>query len=208
MIGDAGTPGATARVKLVTTPASCPGLVDPETKAGLDTLFAHMFPQSAKPEIPGGHAVFAVIAQSPKLALLLVKINQHISAELRFTDDRPDPRELVAQAVCHHFKCDYSFTAHLCAARPFGTSPELQALIPFWKTTSQFSAEQRLLIEYTFAVTAGNAPQTLFARVVGHFGEKIAIDCTVAIAWWSFWAMIANATAPQFDFELGSTMTN
>jgi alkylhydroperoxidase family enzyme len=76
---------------------------------------------------------------------------------------------------------------------------ELLAAIPYWRTTSLFNTEQRLVIEYTNAVVAGDVPAELFARVVAQYGEKGAVEFTTAIAWWSFWAMFLNATRPEFD---------
>ncbi len=201
------TPKATARVTLVSTPDAYPGSPDAETKKDVAALFKHMFPHAEAPEIPGSSAVFAVIAQNPKLSLLLVKVSDYILGEMPFTHGRADLRECAVQALCYHFKCDFNFTAHLGGAKRAGITVEQQAHIPFWKTTNVFTEEQRLVIEYTYAVVAGDVPEELFARVVQQFGEKIAIECTVAIAWWSFWCMIANATRPQFDFGYGPPST-
>jgi len=196
-------PKPTARVTLVTKPSAYPGVPDEKTKAALATLFEHMFPQVEDPEIPGTAAVFGVIAQNPTLALHLVKASDHMTRENEFTVGRTDLRQLLIQTLCYHFKCDFNFTSHIKAAAKAGISVEQQALIPFWKTSNAFDDEQKLVIEYTYAVVSGDVPEALFARVVKHFGESTAIDCTVAIAWWSFWAMIANAAAPQFDFGYG-----
>jgi alkylhydroperoxidase family enzyme len=196
-------PKPSARVTLVTKPSAYPGAPDDKTKADLDALFKHMFPQSEDPEIPGTAAVFGVIAQNPVLALHLVKVSDYLTRENDFTVGRTDLRQLLIQTLCYHFKCDFNFTSHFKAAAAAGISLQQQALIPFWKTSNAFNDEQKLVIEYTYAVVSGDVPAELFARVVSHFGEKTAIECTVAIAWWSFWAMIANAAAPQFDFGYG-----
>jgi alkylhydroperoxidase family enzyme len=56
------------------------------------------------------------------------------------------------------------------------------------------------VIEYTLAVIAGDVPDELFAKVVARYGEQGALEFTTVAAWWSFWAMILNATRPEFDF--------
>lgn len=193
-------PTATARVALVTKPSAYPGAPDNQTREQLDALFNHMFPNSEDPEIPGKSAVFAVIARNPKLALLLVKVSDYIVGEMYFTYERQDLRQLLIQALCYHYKCDFNFMSHIPSAQRVGLSVEQQALIPFYEKTNVFNEEQKLVIEYTNAVVVGNVPDDLFTRVVKHFGEEIAIEFTTAVAWWSFWAMIANATRPQFDF--------
>jgi hypothetical protein len=193
----------TARVKLVQRPGDYPGALDAETRKDLDALFGHMFPGASDPQIAGTGAVFGVVAQDPKMALALVKTSDHFVQENEFTVGRNDLRQLLIQTLCYHFKCDFNFTSHIKAAVANGLTVEQQALIPFWKTTNVFTDEQRLVIEYTYAVCGGEVPEELFARVVKQFGEKGAIQCTTAIAWWSFWGMIANATQPHFDFGYG-----
>jgi alkylhydroperoxidase family enzyme len=194
---------ATARVALVNKPSAYPGTPDAETKGALDALFKHMFPQSDDPEIAGHHAIFSVIAQNPKLALSLVKASDSVIRDIPMTLERADLREVCIQTLCHHFKCDFNFAAHLATAKKLGISVEQQALIPFWRTSNVFDDEQKLVIEYTYAVCSGDVPEGLFARVVDHFGEKAAIEVTVWVGWWSFWSMIANATGVQWDFGYG-----
>jgi alkylhydroperoxidase family enzyme len=196
-----------ARVKLVSKPSDYPGTPDEATRKTLDELFGHMFPGQANPEIPGNHAAFATVTQNPQLALLLVKLSDYIVREMPFTVKRPDLREVLIQTLNLHFKCDYCFQAHLRPAKSLGLSLEQQALIPFWRTANVFSDEQRLVIEYTFAVVAGDVPEELFARVKTSYGEKETVELTVAIGWWSLWAMIINATGTDFDFGYGKPST-
>jgi alkylhydroperoxidase family enzyme len=205
MTDNATAPRPTARVALVMKPSDYPGTPDEKTKADLDALFKHMFPQSENPEIPGTAAVFGVIAQNPALALHIIRASDYFVRQNEFTVGRTDLRQLLIQTLCYALKCDFNFTAHIKPAAQSGISVEQQALIPFWRTTNAFNDEQKLVIEYTYAVVSGDVPEELFARVVKHFGEKTAIECTVAIAWWSFFSMIANAAAPQFDFGYGPT---
>jgi alkylhydroperoxidase family enzyme len=193
-----------ARVKLVSKPGDFPGTADAATSKALGELFAHMFPGQPDPEIPGHHAAFAVVTQNPQLALLLVRLGDYIVREMPWTSQRTGLRQLAIQTVNLHFKCDFSFQAHLRPSSAAGISLEQQSLIPFWRTVKVFTDEQRLVIEYTLAVIAGDVPDALFARVVAQFGEKEAVECTTAIAWWSFWAMIINATRTDFDFGYGA----
>jgi len=62
--------------------------------------------------------------------------------------------------------------------------------------TRLFDEEQRLVIEYTFAVAAGDVADELFDRVVRKYGETQTIEFTATIAHWSFWAIFLNATRP------------
>jgi alkylhydroperoxidase family enzyme len=193
-----------ARVKLVMKPSDFPGTPDEATKKGLDELFAHMFPGNANPEIPGNHAAFGTVARDPGLALRLIKLSDYIVREMPWTSQRADLREVAIQALNLHFKCDFSFQAHFRPGQANGIRLEQQAALPFWRTANVFNDEQRLVIEYTFAVVTGDVPGELFARVVERFGEQGAVEFTVGIAWWSFWAMLINATRTDFDFGYGN----
>jgi alkylhydroperoxidase family enzyme len=162
-----------------------------------------MFPGQANPEIPGKSGAFGLVARDPRLALHLLKVSDYILREMPWTSQRQDVKQLAIQTLNLHFKCDFSFQSHIRPAEAAGISVEQQALIPFWRTANVFNDEQRLVIEYTFAVCAGVVPDELFARVVAQYGEQGAVDVSVAIAWWSFWAMIINATGTDFDFGFG-----
>lgn len=192
-----------ARVTPVFKPSDFPGNPDEATRKALGNLFSQMFPGQANPEITGNHGAFAVVARKPKLALMLMQVSEHIVKEVPWTSQRPGLRELAVQVLNLHFKSDFSFQAHIAPAQRYGISVEQQALLPLWETTAVFSDEQRLVIEYTLAVVKGDVPAELFARVVTQFGEEEAIECTVSIAWWSFWAMIINATGIDHDFGYG-----
>jgi len=193
-----------SRVKLVLKPSDFPGSPDEQTQANIKALFDHMFPGQDNPEIPGSSGAFGVVAQDPKLALLLVKVSDYIVREMPWTSGRRDLQQLMVQTLNHHFNCDFSFLAHIKPAATAGISTEMQAAIPFWHRTNVFTDEQRLIIEYTYAVVTGEVPQELFQRVVDQFDELQAIEITVGISWWSMWAMIIGAARPEHDFGYGT----
>jgi alkylhydroperoxidase family enzyme len=186
------------RVKAVFRPEDYPGTPDPQTKAELAELFAHLFPGKADPEIDLSHAGVAIAALNPKLALNLATLSEFIALEMPWCH-RADLRELAIQALNLHFKCDFAFQARLPNAQAAGIGAELLAAIPYWRTSPMFNEEQRLVVEYTNAVVVGDVPEGLFARVSDIYGEKGAVEFTAAVAWWSFWAMLLNATGPKFD---------
>jgi alkylhydroperoxidase family enzyme len=192
-----------ARVKLVLKPSDYPGTPDEATQKALKEVFDHMFPGQAVQEIPGKSGAFGTVAQNPKLALLLVKLSDFMVREMPWTSQRRDLQQLAVQTLNVHFKCDFSFQSHIRPAQAAGITIEQQSLITFWKTANVFNDEQRLVIEYTFAVCAGVVPEELFSRVVKRYGEKEAVEFTVAIGWWSLWAMVINATGTDYDFGYG-----
>lgn len=185
-----------ARAKAVFKPSDYPGTPDEATKRDLQEFFDFLFPGSENPEIDESHSAFAITAQNPRLALNLAKLTYYFAREVPWCQRR-DLRELATQVLNLHYNCESSFRAHLASAKAAGIDAELLAAIPYWRTTPLFDEEQRLVIEYTYAVVSGNVPDELFSRVVDKYGEKGTIEFTTAVAWWAFWAMILNATRPD-----------
>jgi len=192
-----------ARVKLVYKPSDYPN-PDAETQQALKQLFDHMFPGQARREIPGKSGAFATVTQSPKLAYLLVKVSDYMVGGDCWSGQRNPLRQLMIQRLNQLLNCEFAFQSHIRPAEAQGVTVEQQACLAFWRRTSGlFSDEQRLVLEFTEAVVAGEVPEELFARVVRQYGERGAVEFTVAVAWWSFWGMIINATGTSFDFGYG-----
>jgi alkylhydroperoxidase family enzyme len=101
------------------------------------------------------------------------------------------------QAVNLHFKCAYTLRARAARAQSLGIDAAALAAIPNFSSSAIFSDTELLVVEYAYAVVRGDVPAALFARVTARFGEKAAIECTAAIAWWAMWAMIINALCPD-----------
>ncbi len=191
-----------ARITHIMKPADLPGNPDAESKAAIEALFEHLFPGYAsvpdaeKPDLGGAKSGWAMVAHSPELAMKIGALSSYVVKEMPFTVARKDIRELAVQTLNLHFKCTSSFEAHVPVAESVGIPVKLQAAIPYWQTSTFFTDEQRLVIEYTQSVVTGDVPEALFARVVAAYGERGALEFTVAIANWSFWAMILGATKP------------
>ncbi len=181
------------RVKAIRRPGDYPGDPDEATRKDLAELFAHLFPGNPDGEIDAAHSGLAVAAQNPKLALQLAQMSRFIALDLPWCQSH-DLRELAIQTVNLHYTSAFSSEARLPHAKAAGLSAEQLAAIPLWRTASLFSEEQQLVIEYANAVVTGDVPGALFARVARQFGEKGAVECTAAIGWWSFWAMLIEAT--------------
>ncbi len=186
-----------ARVTCVFSPDDYPGNTDDGIRRDLEALFGYLFPNGERGE---PHAGYAILAQSPKLALGIARMSDTVLGDLEWTQRR-NLRELSVQALNLHYRCDFSFHAHLSLASLSGISAEQQAALPYWRTSYLFDDEQRLVIEYTLACVTGDVPEDLFARVVDHFGERGAVEFTVTVGWWSLWAMLLNATRPEFMAE-------
>lgn len=187
-----------SRVTAVYKPRDYPGTPDDETREGLTALFAHMFPGVDDPEIDKAHSGVAIAALNPGLALHLSKLSGFAALQLGWSK-RVDLREIAIQTVNLHYKSDFSARSRHRAWEAAGLTLHQLAALPFWETTTLFDDEQRLTIEYAFAVVTGDVPKELFARLAARYGEKGAVECTAVIGVWSMWAMLLNATQPSLD---------
>ena len=157
------------------------------------------FPKRPRPQFERKQAAFAIVARSPRLGLMLAQLTLYMVQEMPWTSQHSGLRELATQTLNRHFKCDLSYESHAESARSLGISDEMIAATPQWRTSKLFNEEQRLIVEYTYAVIAAQVPEELFARIVAKFGETGAVECTSGIALWAFWVMIINATCPDGD---------
>jgi alkylhydroperoxidase family enzyme len=191
------------RVTPVFKPDDFPAAANAATQKSLSELFEHLCPGQTNPELPKKASALATVARNPRLALLMVNLSEYLLQEMSWTTQNPGLHQLAGEVLDLHFRSHFSFEAHIPRARAAGIGSEQQALLPFWRTTSAFNDEQRLVIEYALSVAAGETNEDLFSRVVKQYGEQGAIEFTVAIAWWSVWSMITNATGAQLDFGYG-----
>lgn len=185
------------RVNGIFKPSDHPGNADGANKEVAE-LFAYLAPGASNPEIDTAHSGIAVTALNPTMALKMAQLSRFLALETSWCQ-RADLRELALQTLNLHFKSDFSFQARLPAAKAAGISADLLAALPYWRKTSLFDEEQRLVIEYTNAVVTGDVPAELFQRVVAAFGEQGTIEFTTVVGFWSCWAMIINAAEPRFD---------
>lgn len=174
-----------ARVDLLREPGDAPA-------SDLADLFTALFPGNPAPEFDDAHSLMAVLAQSPKLALPAARLSAAVVLDTAW-GRRAGLRELAFQTLGQHFGDTFSTAARRPDAEAAGLTADHLAAIADWRSSDLFDDEQRLVIEYTQAVIGAGVPAELFARVVARFGEQEAIECTAAIGFWSFWAMLARA---------------
>lgn len=180
---------------MIKTPTDYPGAPDETTRRELSELFKELFPNTDNPRIDDDHAGIAITAHSPKLALNLASLTRFIALDLPWCE-RKDLRDLAIQVVNTHFNCHYGFKTRITSAEANGISIEQQKAISSWKTSELFNEEKRQIIQYAYAVIAGDVSDDLFSGIVTRFGERGAVELTSVIGLWSFWAMMLNATYP------------
>lgn len=155
-------------------------------------LFTALFPGNPTPVFNHAHTLMAVLAHSPKLALPAARLSAAVILDSAW-GQRVGLRELAFQTLGQHFGDRFSREARQPNAEAAGLTADQLTALPDWRVSDLFDDEQKLVIEYTQAVVTGRVPDELFARMVARYGEQEAVECTAAIAFWSFWAMISGA---------------
>jgi alkylhydroperoxidase family enzyme len=180
-----------ARVGLIRRPGDHPRPAEHEAEAA---FFTALFPGKSEPEIDDNHLALAALAQNPALAQMAARMSGFLLLETGW-GQRAMVRELVLQVVNRSLGCDYGAETRLTAARAAGLSDERLAALARGDD-SPFDDEQRLIIAYARACLSGPVPTELFAQIVGRYGEQQAVECTAVIGFWTFWAIVTNATLP------------
>lgn len=188
-----------ARMKIVRRPEDCSGSLQ-----DAEQLFDIFFPEGSERQFNGAQLGWGLVAaHHPQTAITMVKLTK-LMAGGPFLTARPDLREIAIQTVNMHFQCEFSYRSHLAYLAKTGLSLETIAALPYWRTSNQFDAEKRLVIEYSLAVVAGDVSDELHDQVVSAFEQQGATELAFAVAHWSFWAMILNAAQPQIDADEGA----
>jgi alkylhydroperoxidase family enzyme len=202
---DAAAPGiseelAMARMKIVRRPEDCGG-----SPQDVEELFGLLFPEGTERVFRGGQLGWGVLAgQTPRIAITVAQLTRMI-ARGPFLASRPDLRELAIQTVNMHFRCEFSYRSHLAYLSKVGLSIEAVAALPYWRTSTLFNAEQRQVIAYSLALVSGDVPDSLHDEVVTMFGQQSVGELALAVAHWSFWALLLNAAQLEIDPDEATT---
>src|SRR5262245_27763152 len=168
-----------SRMRVVRRPEDCSG-----SPQDAKELFDLLFPNGGERQLSGGQQGWGLVAaQHPQTAIALIKLTKGIAAG-PFLSQRTDLREIAIQSVNLQQKCEFSYRSHLKYLDGVGVSMETIAALPYWRTSSLFTAEQKLVIEYTLAVLDSSVSDELFKRVADAFGRDGAAELALAVAHW------------------------
>lgn len=183
-----------ARMRVVQRPEDCSGSPQ-DAKA----LFDLLFPNGGERRLSGAQQGWGLVAaQHPQTAIALIQLTKAIAAG-PFLTARPDLREIAIQTVNLQQRCEFSYRSHLKYLDSVGLSFETIAALPYWRDSSLFTDEQKLVIEYSLAVLDSEVSDSLFNEVADTFGHGAATELALAVAHWSFWALFLNAAQPKID---------
>jgi 4-carboxymuconolactone decarboxylase len=109
-------------------------------------------------------------------------------------------RELAVLMLMKRCECEYGFVRHIEIAKREGINQEQIDEIGSYRTSSRFSDNDKLILQYAEELTMkAHVDDELFRKVEAIVGKDKIIDLTGAIAFWNM--MARNLNALQIDLE-------
>jgi len=141
--------------------------------------------------------VFKVMAHTPELMRSWWEVMTLLFTRLTL-DARL--RELAILRLFQVMRCDYGFAHHVRLGKRVGlTDEEIEALAGY-ETSASFSERERLVLQYTDAVTTmrADAPE-LARRLLGHLTERDLVELTFCIGNWNLMARLLIPLAVEME---------
>ncbi len=103
-------------------------------------------------------------------------------------------RELAVLMLMKRCECEYGFVRHIEIAKREGISQEQIDEIGSYRTSSRFSDNDKLILQYAEELTTkAQVDDDLFRKVEAVVGKDKMVDLTGAIAFWNMMARNLNA---------------
>ena len=132
--------------------------------------------------------VFKVTAHSPELMQSWWQMMVVLLSRLQLD---PRLRELAILRLFQLTRCAYGFAHHVRISRDLGVSDDDIAALAGYPESDRFSAIERLVLQYTDAVTrlSPDAP-ALASALRAHLSEREIVELTFCIANWNLMAHV------------------
>ena len=103
-------------------------------------------------------------------------------------------RELAVLMLMKRCECEYGFVRHLDIAKREGISQQQIDEIGSYRTSQQFSDNDKLILQYAEELTTkARVDDDLYRKVESVVGKDKIVDLTGAIAFWNMMARNLNA---------------
>lgn len=135
--------------------------------------------------------LYKVAAHSPKVFLNLIRLGNSVIGRMELS---PRLREIVILRVANLADSEYEWAQHTPVALQVGVTQKQLDAIPDWKNSSEFSNEERAVLQYTDEV-AQNVKVTdrTFNMLKNFFSEQLIVELTITIG---YYGMLARLLVP------------
>lgn len=141
--------------------------------------------------------VFKVMAHTPELMRswwdMMTLLFTRLALDARL-------RELAILRLFQVMRCDYGFAHHVRLGKQVGlTEEEIEALAGY-ESAAGFSERERLVLQYTDAVTAMRADAPELARMLlDYLTERDLVELTFCIANWNLMARLLTSLVVEME---------
>ncbi|MBA7666350.1 hypothetical protein ES703_74429 [subsurface metagenome] len=144
--------------------------------------------------------LYKVAAHNPKLLLNLIRLGNSIIGRTKLP---PKLREIAILRVARLTGSEYEWAQHAPLALEVGVSQRQLDSVWDWKNSSEFSNEERALLQYTDEVAQKvTVTDQTFNRLKNFFDEQAIVELTMTIG---YYEMIARLLVPlQVEVDEGS----
>lgn len=141
--------------------------------------------------------VFKVMAHTPELMRawweMMTLLFTRLTLDARL-------RELAVLRLFQVLRCDYGFAHHVRLGRQVGITDEEIEALDRYESAPSFSERERLVLQYTDAVTAMRVDSPELARrLLDYLTERDLVELTFCIANWNLMARLLTPLAIEME---------
>lgn len=111
-------------------------------------------------------------------------------------------RELVILRGAQVMRSEYEWAQHLAMARKAGVSEAKIKNLASWRTSSEFSEQEKAALALAEAVTEGRVSDEVYARAKKHFDDHDYVELALVAAFYAMVGRMLDAMGVQLEPEV------
>jgi 4-carboxymuconolactone decarboxylase len=111
-------------------------------------------------------------------------------------------RELVILRGAQVVRSEYEWAQHLAMARKAGVSEAKIKNLASWRTSSEFSEQERAALALAEAVTEGRVSDEVYARAKKHFDDHDYVELALLAAFYAMVGRMIDAMGVELEPEM------
>ncbi len=111
-------------------------------------------------------------------------------------------RELVILRGAQVMRSEYEWAQHLAMARKAGVSEAKIKNLASWRTSSEFSEQEKAALALAEAVTEGRVSDEVYARAKKHFDDHDYVELALVAAFYAMVGRMIDAMGVELEPEM------
>ncbi len=111
-------------------------------------------------------------------------------------------RELVILRGAQVMRSEYEWAQHLAMARKAGVSQAKIKNLASWRTSSEFSEQEKAALALAEAVTEGRVSDEVYARAKKHFDDHDYVELALVAAFYAMVGRMIDAMGVELEPEM------